>query len=322
MGGGRASAWKASGPPMPGMTGGYRPVRQVGAPAPESPRPWPSVSRADPVGGAWPNARFVASLTPPDPGEGPSRGARRVPAGPVRSDRAGPARIATTSAPEAFGADPDACGAGCPQSETTVDRPMPRWQAPSPCSPPVTVRSRSWSAATSIWDVSRALSVAAPDRCLPEHPAGPPPRNPARAHVRISSSPFVTGCVPLRTSDRRGRPHPSPSCRAVRTAPEARPGDGGGAGPTSCSTWPTTCVNRPTARRPSRSGWPSCGPPGRGRTRVCSRTPPPPEAARPRSPGAPRDAPADRRRPRDQPLAAGADASRPSPLFASMDRER
>lgn len=190
MGGGRASARKASGPPMPGMTGGYRPVRQVGTPAPESPRPWPSVSRADPVGGAWPNARFVASLTLPDPGEGPSRGARRVPAGPVRSDRAGPARIATTSAPEAFGADPDACGAGCPQSETTVDRPMPRWQAPSPCSPPVTVRSRSWSAATSIWDVSRALSVAAPDRPLPEHPAGPPPRNPARAHVRISSSPL------------------------------------------------------------------------------------------------------------------------------------
>ena len=77
MGGGRASARKASGPPMPGMTGGYRPVRQVGTPAPESPRPWPSVSRADPVGGAWPNARFVASLTPPDPGEGPSETTRR-----------------------------------------------------------------------------------------------------------------------------------------------------------------------------------------------------------------------------------------------------
>lgn len=54
-------------------------------------------------------------------------------------------------------------GGDRPECETGVDRRMPRWQAPASCSPSVIIRSRSWSAVTSIWDVFRAPSVATPE---------------------------------------------------------------------------------------------------------------------------------------------------------------
>ncbi|GGV95845.1 hypothetical protein GCM10015535_64120 [Streptomyces gelaticus] len=59
-----------------------------------------------------------------------------------------------------------------PRYETVVDGTLAGWQAPVPCNPSlsVTARSRSWNVGTSIRDMSRGPSAAAPDSAGPRAP--------------------------------------------------------------------------------------------------------------------------------------------------------